>query len=157
MNSVTSTLRHPAYRPPPWTQTMWQNTTIAGSIAFTSDRDRQCRINYKISYYKDLMFFSGFHSMWHFKSKRSIILRSIVGKLSTLSNSIMVYYTLKWFAADDGCKSCSCSSSHSTTALKGQKGLSRSIQTAMWSAYHPCDFALWWLHHAECGLWGIDS
>lgn len=78
--------------------------------------------------------------------------RSTVGEVRTQSHNTMVYCTLKPFLADGGC-----SSSHPSTALKGQKGLSYSIQTALSTAFHPCDHALWWLHHTDCGLWGIDS
>ena len=95
------------------------------------------------------------------QQKQKAMLSSTVGKLWTLSHNIMVYYTLKSFVADDSCRSRSCSSSHPTAALKGQKGLSHSIQVALSTAYHPCDLALWWLHHADCvaygGLTPLDS
>lgn len=88
----------------------------------------------------------------NYKSRSYISHRSTVGKL--YSHNIMVYYTLKSFLADGGC---SCTSSHPAAVLKGQKGLSHSTQTALNIAYHLCELALWWLHHTDCGVWGIDS
>lgn len=54
---------------------------------------------------------------------------------------------IRWFVADDTSSSCSCSTSHSTLALKREKGFSHPIPMAMCSAYHQCDLALWYMPH----------
>lgn len=70
--------------------------------------------------------------------------------------TMTLYCTLKWFVADDGCKSCSCSVLHLTAALRRTEGAFPFNLNGI--AYHPCDPALWWLHHTgRVGLRGIDS
>lgn len=76
-----------------------------------------------------------------------------------LSHSVMVYCTLKWFSGRWRLQLyIFLTPVHSIKKKKKRtEGAFLFNETALGAAYHPCDHALWWLHHTGCGLWGIDS